>query len=144
MRNRSFAVSWAFAGVLLLGSGGCALQMECANSILSDLPAPDGRHRVVTFDRNCGATTSISTQVSVLAPGEPLEGSGNVFTIDGAFGPGRLTPRQGQALEVRWVDPQTIEIRYDARARTGAKVPQLEEITVRYRADSVRTPRPDT
>jgi hypothetical protein len=135
---------WAFAGALLLGSGGCTLQMECTNAILSDAPAPDGRHRIVTFDRNCGATTAISTQVSVLAPGESLEGSGNVFSIDGAFGPGRLTPRQGQALEVHWVDPRTVEVRYDARARTGVPAARAGEIVVRYRADSARIVRPDT
>jgi hypothetical protein len=118
--------------------------MQCANTIVADLSAPDGQHRAVTFDRDCGATTGTSTHVSVLTPGEALEGGGNILAIDGAFGPGRLASGQGQALQVRWLNPRTLEIHYDARARTFVRTPQRGEIAVHYQVDSVGSPRPDT
>jgi hypothetical protein len=40
MPSRLSAIAWAFAGVLLLGSGGCAPEMQCANTIVADLSAP--------------------------------------------------------------------------------------------------------
>ena len=37
----------------------------CGNTLLAETPSPEGNLRAVVFERNCGATTSFSTQVSV-------------------------------------------------------------------------------
>jgi len=56
----------------------------CENEISHDLPSPDGRHRVVVFSRNCGATTGFNTQATILPAGGHLaDEGGNVFSIDG-------------------------------------------------------------
>lgn len=61
----------------------------CADTLVSQRVAPDGRHRAVLFTRNCGATTGLSTQISVLKPGEVLAGSGNGFIADDDHGDAR-------------------------------------------------------
>ena len=109
--------------------------------IIADLPAPAGAYHAVLFDRDCGATTSGSAQVSVMPRGEMPEEGGNVFATDAAFGP-QLSPRQGQPLVVRWLDAQTLEIRYDGRARTFVQSSRQGAVQVRYVADSAKQVRP--
>ncbi|WAC21211.1 hypothetical protein OVA24_07420 [Luteolibacter sp. SL250] len=66
----------------LLMLAGC--DPACENEISHDLPSPDGRHRVVVFSRDCGATTGSNTQATILPVGGQLaEEGGNVFSIDG-------------------------------------------------------------
>jgi len=36
----------------------------CGNDVLTDLPSPDGKYKVVVFQRDCGATTGFSTQTT--------------------------------------------------------------------------------
>ena len=105
--------------------------MACRNTIIADIPAPAGAHHAVLFDRDCGATTRGSAQVSVLARGEMPEAAGNVFGTDVAFGP-ELSPRLGQPLVVRWLDAQTLEIRYDERARPRMSGAAQGSVRVRY------------
>ena len=130
-RTTALTVGCPLAGILVLGIGACTPEMMCANAVVSDLPAPDGQHHAVIFNRNCGATTSVRTQVSVLARGEAAEGGGNLFGTDEEFGPD-LPPSRGQPLHVRWVDAQTLEIHYDTRGRTLVHASQQGPIRVRY------------
>jgi hypothetical protein len=41
------------------------------------MPSPDGRRDAVMFQRDCGATTGFSTQISILDTGGQPAGSGN-------------------------------------------------------------------
>jgi hypothetical protein len=43
-----------------------ALEDLCGNDPISETPSPNGQMKVVVFQRDCGATTGFSTQVSVL------------------------------------------------------------------------------
>jgi hypothetical protein len=50
----------AFAGIaVIFGSG-------CANEVLSQTVSPDAKMKAVVFQRDCGATTGFSTQVSII------------------------------------------------------------------------------
>src|SRR5688572_11020252 len=94
-------------GVLLGGTllAGLALWRiasgMCRNEVLAELPAPDNRNRAVVFQRDCGATTGFSTQVSVLRGSRrlPNEG-GNVFVADSDHGQAPAGPGSGPAVEV--------------------------------------------
>ena len=66
---------------ILLLAGGCA--GACRNDVVAIAPAPDGKHQVAMFSRDCGATTGHSTQVSVLASDEPPTQAANAFVADG-------------------------------------------------------------
>lgn len=56
----------------------------CGNEIYSEELSPDREHKVVIFQRDCGATTGFSTQISIINSDDELENeSGNVYIIDG-------------------------------------------------------------
>jgi hypothetical protein len=61
--------------------------MPCENRPIGEVPSPDGSFSAWVFERNCGATTGFSTQVSVLAQGEgpPSEG-GNALVLGDRVG----------------------------------------------------------
>lgn len=63
----SLAAICVVAFVAMIWASGIGRDM-CGDTILSELPSPDGRLRAVVFDRSCGAVShGSSTQVSVLA-----------------------------------------------------------------------------
>ena len=46
--------------------------------------SPDKKHKAVVFQRDCGATTDFSTQLSIIETDKELENNvGNIFIIDG-------------------------------------------------------------
>jgi hypothetical protein len=52
----------------------------CGNDLVKDVRSPNGKTKAVLFERDCGATTSASTQVSLLPSNESLPNEiGNVF-----------------------------------------------------------------
>lgn len=53
----------------------------CENKLLQETPSPDGTLKAVLFERNCGATTAYSYQISVLPGNAQLPNSpGNAFS----------------------------------------------------------------
>src|SRR5262245_2535310 len=105
--------SVAYAGLLFLA--GCS--DSCSNMVVSSLDAPDGRHSAALFQRDCGATTSYSTQISVLAPGEQPSGSGNTLVADDDHGAARTGEWSGPWAEVKWLASDHLLIRYATKSR---------------------------
>jgi hypothetical protein len=63
----------------------------CMNDTHSEVLSPDARLKVVTFERNCGATTGFSTQISILDASDTLPNQGgSVLVIAGH--PDRVAP----------------------------------------------------
>jgi len=106
---------------------------DCENEILTELPSPDGRLIAVVFERDCGATTDFSTQVSVLPKASRLpDQGGNVFVADtnhGAVPPG---PGGGPEVEVIWSDRATLMIRHRSEARVFKSERRVKGVTVVY------------
>lgn len=123
----AFASAAGGAGLLLLFP-----PAPCGNDVLAEVPSPDGVHRAVVFQRDCGATTGFSTQVSVLETTERLKGSGNVFIADTDHGRAPAGPGGGPAIEVRWLAPDTLRVHYDARARVFARKQMAGGVVVAY------------
>ena len=72
-----FAVC-AAVGIYLLGRG------MCGNDIYKEYISPNGKLKAVVFQRDCGATTGFSTQISVMAAKDDLKNeAGNIYIIDG-------------------------------------------------------------
>jgi len=62
-------------------SSACSM---CGNDPINSEISPDEEHVAIAFVRNCGATTSFNTQVSVLnIPGHLQNEAGNLFRIEG-------------------------------------------------------------
>lgn len=104
----------------------------CGNTILQDIPSPDGLQHAVIFSRDCGATTDFSTQVSILGRTQPVSGAGNVFIIvDGQA----VAPRDSAAtsdIVATWIDSRTLEIQYDSRGQIFQQRGRHNDTVVRY------------
>jgi hypothetical protein len=109
---------------------------SCGDHILQDIQSPDGRRHAVVFERDCGATTDFTTQVSVLTLGRSVNGGGNVFVTDSDHGKAAAGPGGGPNVTVRWLDKRTLEIRYDARARIFSQDSRHDDTEIRYIADT--------
>ena len=109
---------------------------DCKNEILQDVPSPDGRRHAIVFQRDCGATTDFSTQVSVLTKNRTATDGGNVFVVDSDHGKAPAAPRGGPSVIVHWLDKRTLEVHYDSRARIFSQELRHDDTDVRYVADT--------
>jgi len=124
------ARSLAFLLPILLLAG-CS--QSCDNHIVSRLDAPDGAHSAVLFQRDCGATTGFSTQISVLPAGGQPEDSGNVLRADGGHDAAvRAGAWGGPWAEMHWLSSRHLLVRYAAGARLFAREAQVSGITISY------------
>ncbi len=56
----------------------------CDNEIIKITTSPDNKYKLILFERNCGATTGFSTQISILKIGNNLEiQPGNIYIAKG-------------------------------------------------------------
>ena len=110
----------------------------CGNEQLNEVPSPDRTRRAVVFQRECGATAPFSTQVSILPAGATLpDSSGNVFVADTDHGRAEAGPGGGPGVSVRWIAGDTLEVRYDPRARIFVQEVHGPGAEVRFVPDSL-------
>lgn len=109
----------------------------CGNKVLEEVPSPGARYKAVAFERDCGATTGFSTQVSILSAdeGDP-EDAGNAFQANTDRGAAPSGPGGGPKVSLEWVADETLVITYDSRARVGKPESYLEGVNIEYRAVS--------
>jgi hypothetical protein len=76
--------------ILVLVIGGCEFFLSslfngmCGNEIFQEVYSPDNEYKAIVFQRDCGATTGFSTQISILKASAKLpDKPGNIFTMDG-------------------------------------------------------------
>jgi hypothetical protein len=70
-----------FVTVALMLLGGCGSM--CENEISQTAFSPSGKMYAVVFNRGCGATVGVNTQVSLLPAGAALPNDGgNVLIVD--------------------------------------------------------------
>lgn len=86
------------------------------------------------FQRDCGATTGFSTQVSILETGEALTGGGNTFRADDDHGAAKVAPWGGSWAEMKWLASDRLLIRYAANSRLFDKDESVSGVTVSYQA----------
>jgi len=114
----------------------------CGNTVLQDVPSPDGRRHAVVFTRDCGATTDFSTQVSVLTRAREAVGGGNVFSADTDHGQIPSDRGGGPAVMAEWIDGRTLRIRYRTGARVFKQDSRHDDTNVQYLAQADLTSRP--
>ena len=123
--------------VLLLGAVGAGgyflLSAGCGNEVLAQAASPTGSHKAIVFQRDCGATTGFSTQVSVLAQQSDLGNhAGNVFVADSNHGSAPAGPSGGPVVTVQWRAPNLLVIFHHATARVFKAESRVNLIEVRY------------
>lgn len=125
--DMSRALSIVTAGLLL-----SACSDMCANSVVSRASSPDGQHDAVLFQRDCGATTGFSTQVSILGAGDQPSGSGNAFRADDDHGSARAGDWGGSWAELRWLAPDHLLVRYAAKSRIFEQDDVVSGVKITY------------
>ncbi len=76
----------------------------CGNEIFQTISSPNKKYKAIVFQRDCGATTGFSTQISILKTGINLANeSGNIFTANGH--------PSDHPVKVTWVSDKKIEIK---------------------------------
>ena len=75
---------------------------SCANEVVAEQPADGAAHRAVVFQRSCGASAPVTTNVSVVSAAEPLpDDVGNVLIL-----------KDAHEVAVRWRDPTHLVVSY--------------------------------
>lgn len=75
----------------------------CGSYPYKTVVSPNGKHKAVIYQFDCGATTGFSTQISILSAESNLtDEPGNIFRSDGH-------PEES-APEMKWLDDQNLNI----------------------------------
>ena len=107
----------------------------CENQVLSRASSPDGAKDAIVFVRDCGATTSYSTQVSVVPKGTPFlttptewssTPSGNALIVSGGD---RKSPA---TVEVEWAGNGRLVIRRDSNAEVFVAEASVLSVALEY------------
>ena len=104
-----------FAAIALIALGGCTA--DCKDTVVERLLSPDGKPEAVLFQRDCGATTGFTTQISVVESGEEVSGGGNAFVADDNHGKARVGAWEGPWAEIHWLTANRVRIRYARKSR---------------------------
>ena len=105
----------------------------CANRVISIFVSPDGRRQAVIFERDCGATTGFSTQVSVLPRWSRLRNvAGNILIADSDHGAAPEGPGGGPRVDVAWEGRTKLLISFHRRARVFRARHRMNGVSVRY------------
>ena len=138
--RRVFKISlWSLIVVLAVGAGlfGAAhlLTLDmCGNQVVAQIRSPDGRHKAVEFERDCGATTDFSTQVSVIKSNKQLgsDSTGNAFRADSNHGSVPVHGAGVMELDIRWLNSNTLQIEYPGGARVFSRNSKVEHVSIQY------------
>ena len=116
-------ILFGLGALLLLFVGAIALFISrlpdlCANTVIAEYPSPSGKLKAVVFDRDCGATTDFSTQVSILPSPSGLENEGgNLFSADTDHRRAPSWKSGGSEVRFRWVSDISAELQHHQFAR---------------------------
>lgn len=116
----------------LLPLAGCS--DFCANEIVQTVPAPDGKMAAVLFERNCGATSDFTTQVSIVRRGEAPDGRGNIYIADADDDPATRGQWGGPWAELRWAAPDRLHIGYVRHSRIFHQERRRGGVEISYEA----------
>lgn len=119
--------------LLLIASLACAgCSDTCENTVASRLLSPDGTHTATLFQRDCGATTGYSTQISIVDHGDAPTGAGNAFRADDNHGVAAVGDWQGPWADMKWIAPDRLLIRYAAKSRIFEQASEVKGVKIDY------------
>ncbi len=118
---------------LVLLSSCLNIPEDCRNRIFSDVYSPNNKLKAVLFQRDCGATTSFSSQVAILPADKKLPNQvGNIFTADSNHGLAISGFGGGPKIEIFWVSDSELLIKRESRAKVFYSIPLFENVKIRY------------
>ncbi len=96
----------------------------CETRISEDSISPDGKHRLVVFHRDCGATVDFNTQASVVPAGASFSFDGN---------PPFVSVSGDKGLDVHWTESGAISVTFPRAEKIHRKDDVASGIPVQYR-----------
>ena len=87
----------------------------------------------VLFQRDCGATTGFTTQISVIEAGKPVSGAGNAFVADDDHGKAQVGNWGGPWEEASWLAADRLLIRYAPESRIFQQAYRMNGAAITYR-----------
>ena len=131
-RTPRVLLAWAALPVVTVAAVLAWLLLEsCENSRLREVPSPDGRWKIVVFERYCSGTVAWSTHVSVVEEHRMLPNApGNVLSSYERHGSLVGASVREPEVGVRWRSQDTIELTYESREPTPSKVEAVGSIRV--------------
>ncbi|MED1466927.1 hypothetical protein [Bacillus salipaludis] len=92
----------------------------CGNDIKQKIPSPNGENVAYIFERNCGATTGLSLQLSILNKSEKFQNeSGNTCRTDKEF-------------TVEWLSDKNLKVIYDKSSETYKMDKKVNGVRIHY------------
>jgi hypothetical protein len=123
-----------FLGLIAALIGPKIFENSCENQIVKSYTSPDNKYEVVLFQRDCGATTGFSTQVSIIETGRELpRKKGNIFIADDGDTPVSLGSWGGPLLEIKWMTQDKVIIEYPKGSRVFLNENRYKAINIEYR-----------
>ena len=107
---------------------------ECTNDVKRELPSPDGAHKAVLFERNCGTASNNNLQVSVVSAHDQVRGTANVIALRDTTASQR---RVDELIKLSWENATTLRIEYDSVLDAFAirdKKVSAEGIVIHYKS----------
>ena len=118
------------AGLLLFFS---TFSDMCGNRIVEAIESPGKEWQIVVYERDCGATTDYSTQVSIIQVNDELpNASGNIFSADSGHGQAKVNELGIIDVTPQWIDSRTILVTYDSAATVYKQESDWNGITINY------------
>lgn len=114
----------------ILACTGCS--DACQNTVASSSLSPNRALVAVLFQRDCGATTGFSTQISILRFDDKLTGGANAFIADDDHGAARVGNWEGSWAETRWLASDHLIIRYAAKSRLFKQSDSVSGVKITY------------
>jgi hypothetical protein len=106
-----------------------------SKQLVSRSDSPSGKYSAVIFQRDCGATTSFSTQISILKPGDLPSGRGNTFRADDDHGAAPAGRWGGPWAELSWLAPDHLLIRYGTKSRIFKRAENVGDVKISYESE---------
>lgn len=92
----------------------------CGNEVVSANDSPNEAYTAYVFTRDCGATTSVSYQLSILKKGKMLKNKGgNTFVSEEEF-------------DVEWTDDTALTVAYPTSAKTYKMKSKRGKVDITY------------
>jgi hypothetical protein len=115
-----------FAAIYFLGDG-------CKNAVQSTVLSPNGTQAAIVFERNCGATTGFSAQVSVVpASNRKLDGGGNALVADTDRGAAPSASYGGPEIRLKWLSESSLSIEHHSKVRLFKSESKVGSVVITY------------
>lgn len=104
----------------------------CSNTVVDQSTSPNGGYSAVLFQRDCGATTGFSTQISLLDDDEIPKGSANVFIADDDHGAADIGEWGGPEAGVQWISDDHMLVRFATKSRIYKQETSVSGVKISY------------